>query len=84
MKHLGNESYCWRFIGILFREFYRQLERAVLEGRVVRTENHSIPYHDIVIGWRTRDARRWIFLESTKASKTDTHKSENVVMVIAE
>lgn len=66
MKHLRDEADCWRFVGIFFGEFYRQLKRAVLEGRIVRAENHSIPNHNIVVGRSTGDAGRWIFLESTK------------------
>jgi hypothetical protein len=66
MEHFRHEANCWRFIGIFFGELYRQLKGTVLEGRIVRAENHSIPYHYVVISRRSRDTGRWVFLESTR------------------
>lgn len=73
MKHFWDKANCRRFVGIFLGELYRQLERAVLEGRIVRPENHSIPNHNIVISRRARDTCGWIFLESTERTKIWDH-----------
>ena len=68
MEHFGNESNGRRFVGVLFRELERQLERAVLERRVMRAENDRVPDHDVVVGRGTGHATGRILLQPFKVT----------------
>lgn len=64
MEHVTDESHRWRFIRILFCEFDSKFERTILKGCIVRAKYHGIPYHNIIVRWRTTNTRRWIFLQT--------------------
>lgn len=64
VEHLGDEADRRRLVRVLLGKFYCQLKRAVLEGGVVRPENHSVPYHDVVVCGRPRHTGRRVLLQS--------------------
>lgn len=64
MENLRDEADRRWLVGILLGEFYRQLEGTVFEGRVMWAEDHSVPYHDVVVSGRARDSSGGILLKS--------------------
>lgn len=64
MKHLRDELHRRRFVRVLFGEFKRQLESAVLERCVGWAEDDRVPQQNVILRWHAANARWWVILES--------------------
>lgn len=69
MEYLRDETDRWWLVRVLLGEFYCQLEGTVLEGRVMWAEDHSVPYHDVVVSGRARDSSGRVLLKSASGRR---------------
>ncbi|CAD6236336.1 GSCOCG00008128001-RA-CDS [Cotesia congregata] len=53
MEHFTNKSNSRWFIWIFFSELNSKFKSTVLEGCVVGPKYNSIPYHNVIISWRS-------------------------------
>ena len=88
MEHSRYESHRRGLVGIILGEFEHQFERPPLPRRIVRTEYHGLPYHDVGIHGRAGDAGRRIVLQSTKVAQQTTtcaggHDDDDAVLIDA-
>jgi len=68
MEHLREKLDYWRFVWVLFAEFHRELECAILKGSVMGTKDDGIPQHDVILPGSPRDPRWRVLLQSLEVS----------------
>lgn len=68
MEHLREKFDDWRFVWVLFAEFHRELECAILKGSIMGTKDDGIPQHDVILPGSPRDPRWRVLLQSLEVS----------------
>lgn len=72
MEELGHELHSRRLVRVLLAEVKTELEGPALPRRIVWTEDHSTPVHDVILMRSSCDALRRICLEALEVTHQAT------------
>lgn len=64
MEHIRDKPHCGWLVRVIFCELQGQLERTPIPRGIIRSENDSVPEHDVVFLGGTTDAGRGVMLEA--------------------
>lgn len=68
MEHRGDKPDRWRLVRVIFSELQSQLERTAIPGCIVRSEDDSIPEHDVVVLGSTTDPGGRVVLQALEVT----------------
>mmetsp|Transcript_843 Transcript_843/g.2122 ORF Transcript_843/g.2122 Transcript_843/m.2122 type:complete len:220 (-) Transcript_843:131-790(-) len=78
VEKLGNKLHQWSFFRVVFGKHKHQLESATLPCGVIRSEDDSVPFHNIVLAWCATNSSGRVLLQDLEVpNQTPTCRSRH-------